>query len=270
MRELCVPLLVLLMTCAAHFTTDRLDTARSLIDDGRFADAVDLLESVCTVESQLSSVVTDECLFELGTAHLYAGAYDKSVKAFQDLVHRLRGRDAVGDPILVQALESLATALEYSRSWDEALGTRRQVIQALENTHGAEHRRVAVALCNAALASSETGDIDGAVAYLMRGISMASRFDASETTVAGCAGQLAVVQAEQGRSGDAERYFELEVTMLRKSFGQDPAIIPSLCRYADFLRRLGRVPEAEVLANEAGEIAKRRDSCEHHRRTQAR
>jgi tetratricopeptide (TPR) repeat protein len=149
----------------------------------------------------------------------------------------------------------VARYYEHAAYWFEDKGEEsyaepfyRKALKIRENVLGAEHPELVTALTNLAIVCQETGEQDEAEQLFRRALTISEKHNGLKSSATGyLLWELAVHFFEQGRIAECEPFYRkaLEIAETGVMDKQSHGII--LETYAEVLRKLDRVKEAEVL-----------------------
>jgi tetratricopeptide (TPR) repeat protein len=261
------------------------DRAEDLILEGKFTDALPILEAARDAASGRHDAEAAAVLNNLGSVYDQLGRlrdaqsmYERSLvlrresgeSDSQDAARTLNNLGSVYMKLQLysKAEETLAHAARINGSrvwinlgllyqaehrWDEAESMFRKALDERERELGPEHRDVAIALNNLGVLLQSRKRLDEAEPLLARAVRIWEHaIGAAHPWVAAGMNNLGVVYAALGRSSEAEARFKRALEIAASVL---PANHPNLASYrmsyAKLLRGLGRRDEAKRLEDSA-------------------
>jgi serine/threonine-protein kinase len=192
-------------------------------DHGKYDDAVATLDEVVRLETHANADPQDRAstLYELASAHFYAGRYDESEKLNQEALALYRQIFGDRHPLVSDCLINLG-AIQYERGkYPEAERLYRQAIEITVAWFGRDHYQTAANLTMLARVLNRTADRQAEARDLIgQAIAIRERvYGPSHPRVASTLNELGAINLVQGRLADAEQNFQRVIAIYRQVYG---------------------------------------------------
>jgi serine/threonine-protein kinase len=200
-----------------------------LSDRGKYDDAIALLDEVVrrqtTAEAEPRELASS--VYELASAHFYAGNHDQSEALNQQALALYRQVYGDRHPLVSDCLINLG-AVQFERGrYADAERLYRQGLDITEAWFGREHHKTAANLTMIARVLNRTPERQAEARDLLgQAIAIRERvYGPSHPLIASTYNELGTVELVQGRIPEAEQHFSRVVAIYREAYGSTHYLI---------------------------------------------
>lgn len=194
-----------------------------LEDRGSYDEAIKTLEEAARLQSAKGSVTPEDAstLYELASAHFYAGHYDVSESLNEQLLPMYRQIYGEHHPRVADVLINLG-AIRYDLGhYPDAEKYDRQALDIVQAWYGKDNPETASDLTILARALLREDRYDEAVDLLQQSLTIKERvYGKVHPTVASTLNELGTAALKKGKSDTAEQYFLRMAGIYREVYGE--------------------------------------------------
>lgn len=215
--------------------------------EGRYADALTVVERALPLVGPDAPLTRADLLFELGKNNDALGRFEAAEAAARQAIDLRTTGLGPADPFTADALNQLANALTAQGRYAEAEPVFRRALSAYETAYGVDSELVALTLSNLGNLLRRVGRFESAEAAYRAAVTIAGRMG-DPVLLAQCLTNLGWHLHVVGRGGDAEPVFRQALDLAMQAIGADhPFIGVARANLAVSLTDQGRHAEADAL-----------------------
>jgi serine/threonine-protein kinase len=252
-----------------HPTVAKVTAALGLVleDRGSYDEAIKTLEEAIRLQSAKGNATPEVAasLYELASAHFYAGHYDTSESLNERLLPMYRQIYGERHPRVADVLINLGAIKFDLGHYPEAENYDRQALDIVQNWYGKDNPETAADLTILARALVREERFDEAIDLLQQSLAIKERvYGTVHPTVASTLNELGSAALKQHKNDVAEQYFLRMVGIYRQVYGEHHYL------FAVALSNIGSVytsredwPRAEKIYRQAIPIFTESQSANH-------